>query len=398
MKNFRILLVVLTASSIASFVAAQTWTQTSAPGTNWTCVACSADGVRLAATTAPGGIYVSTNSGGTWTLCTNAPVTLSVSPFTPYQWSSIAGSADGSQLVATSDSFMPVAAFPGWVYISTNLGGNWTQSSAPGGHMNWISSGAAASGATMIVADSFGGIYTSTDHGANWSSNNAPTVAWTRLAVSADCTRWAGVVYGGAIYTSTDSGATWVTNNVANRNWRCIASSGDGMKLVAAVYGGGVYISTNAGGVWTQTIAPSKNWQAVASSTDGSRLAAGANNGGIYFSTNSGATWIQTGAPTTNWTSIVVSADGSRWVAASSKAGIYTCYVPNAPLLNLASGNNRMTLSWIVPATNLVLQRTTNFTKWSSLTNAPALNLTNLQREMWLIPSNRNEFFRLKTP
>ena len=37
--------------------AAQTWTQTSAPVTNWTCVASSADGCRLVAVVNGGGIY-----------------------------------------------------------------------------------------------------------------------------------------------------------------------------------------------------------------------------------------------------------------------------------------------------------------------------------------------------
>ena len=115
---------------------AQTWTRTSAPNTNWSDVATSADGKRLVATSAPGGIYISTNSGVAWTQATNAPVTMASPPFTPFQWSSIASSADGSRLVATSDSHAFAAAFPGWIYVSTNFGVGWIQISAPGGIVN----------------------------------------------------------------------------------------------------------------------------------------------------------------------------------------------------------------------------------------------------------------------
>src|SRR5438477_668366 len=51
---------------------AQTWSQTSAPITNWTSVACSADGTKLAAVAGGdfdrGGIYTSMDSGVTWAL------------------------------------------------------------------------------------------------------------------------------------------------------------------------------------------------------------------------------------------------------------------------------------------------------------------------------------------
>ncbi len=379
------------ASLGTDFAFSQTWTQTSAPLTNWTCVAISADGTKLAATMAPGGIYISTNSGNSWRQCANAPVST-------YRWSSIACSADGSKLVATSDSHAPVAAFPGWVYISTSSGANWAQASAPGGIMNWATSVAAANGAKMTVADyMLGSFYTSTNSGMNWYSNNAPAKGWTRLAASADGVWLAAIVHGGGIYTSTNFGTALVSNNVGSKNWSSIAASGDGMKLAAVVYGGGIYISTNAGTDWIQTTAPVRNWVAVASSTDGSRLGAAVSSGGIYLSTNSGSVWTQTSAPSTNWTSIAVSADGSKWVAASAKGGIYSCYLPNAPWLNLLSGSNRVTFSWIMPATNLVLQRTTNLTVWSNVTNASVLDLTNLQNQTVLTPSNRSGFFRLKS-
>src|SRR5436190_795884 len=68
----------------------QTWTQTSAPITNWSGVASSADGSRLVAAVSGGRIYTSTDSGAGWT-ATGAPST---------NWSAVASSADGTKLVA----------------------------------------------------------------------------------------------------------------------------------------------------------------------------------------------------------------------------------------------------------------------------------------------------------
>jgi len=54
-------------------------------------------------------------------------------------------------------------------------------------------------------------------------------------------------------------------------------------------------------------------------------------------------------------------------------------------------------LSWLVPSTNFVLQQKPDLTTtgWEILTNAPALNLTNLQDEVTLSPTNNSGFFRL---
>ena len=76
---------------------AQPWTQTSAPVTNWSSVASSADGGKLIAAVGnpfgpPGHVYTSTNSGATWAP-TTAPIT---------NWASVASSADGTRLVAAA--------------------------------------------------------------------------------------------------------------------------------------------------------------------------------------------------------------------------------------------------------------------------------------------------------
>src|SRR6185503_7225576 len=90
-------------------VFAQPWIQTSAPITNWSSVACSADGTKLVATVDGGGIYTSPDFGIAWAL-TSAP--------TNY-WTSVASSADGTKLAAV-----------GWgnvsICTSSDSGATWT--------------------------------------------------------------------------------------------------------------------------------------------------------------------------------------------------------------------------------------------------------------------------------
>ncbi|MGD0349894.1 MAG: hypothetical protein ABSB84_06210 [Verrucomicrobiota bacterium] len=169
----------------------------------------------------------------------------------------------------------------------------------------------------------------------------------------------------GFIYTSTNSGVTWISNNVPNNElWYAINSSSDGNKLVAAVYG---YNS-------------------------------GPNT--IFSSANSGFAWETNDAPNNYWRSIASSADGSKIVAVTQGGGIYTSQTDQSPQLNIAPASTSLTLSWIIPSTNFMLQQSSDLTttNWTTLTNVPTLNLSNLQNQVILCPSNGSGFYRLKTP
>jgi hypothetical protein len=66
--------------------------------------------------------------------------------------------------------------------------------------------------------------------------------------------------------------------------------------------------------------------------------------------------------------------------------------------LNLTPANGNLKFSWIVPSTNFVMQQSSDLGSWTDMTNAPALNLTNLQNEVILSPIGSSGFYRLKTP
>ena len=222
-----------------------------------------------------------------------------------------------------------------------------------------------------------------------------------------------GSIFPGFVYASTNSGLNWsLTSAPTNNAWAAIAASADGSRLVAAsgvaaVPGltyGGIYTSTNFGATWFSNSVPNAQWSAVASSADGTKLiaVAAAPVGWIYTSTNAGATWISNNVPNNSWFAVASSADGGQLVSApnSASSSIYISQSIQAPQLNLAASASSLTVAWTMPSTNFVLQQNYNLstTNWSAVANAPVLNLTNLQNQVTLPLSARNNFFRLSTP
>lgn len=374
-------------------ISAQTWTQTSAPMTNWTSVASSADGSRLVAT-ADGGfgaspIYISTNSGATWEQ-TSAPVT---------NWSSVASSADGTKLAAVGYS---------GVFTSADSGANWAAISDLSGGRRIACSG---DGTKLLVAGN--GLNRSTNFGATWTPLSGAGGAWV-IGSSADGTKLVSAYFNhngfpqGCICVSTNSGDTWTTTSAplySWTGWTALASSADGTKLAATIGytsfptgPGPIYISPDGGGTWLASSSPTSHWTSVACSADGVRLVAATMFGGIYTSTDSGATWVSNDVPVASWSAVACSADGAKLVAVADDGGIWTAQVTPAPALNLTRSGSNLSISWIVPSMNFALQENSDLStaNWMDVTNASHLNLTNLQLEVALPLSADNRFYRLK--
>jgi len=385
------------------------WTKTGAPIAVWTSIAASADGTKLVAisdrvmfyhsSTTPAGIYISTNSGTTWTVPTNVS-----SP-----WGA-AISADGSIMGAT--------AFGGGlssVWLSTNFGVTWKSVFSSSQDLGNVAS--SADGHALLIGDDIssgsGFVFVSTNFGSSWSQISLPSgSAGSYVASSADGVKMFAAGYGSTtpnlLCISTNAGVTWKKNLFApNTNWSAIACSADGNKIVASVNRGLIYTSTNLGLSWiTNNNVPSTNWNYVASSADGTRLVAvfgnSSSGGGIYTTTNSGSTWNLNTLTNEYWYAAALSADGNKWFAAAQVASfageIYAAKTLPQPAMNIAPTNGNLTVSWIVPSTNFVLQSSVDLSSWMDLTNQPVLNLTNLQDEVYLSPTNSNLFYRLKTP
>jgi hypothetical protein len=391
---------------------AQTWTQTSAPINSWSCIACSADGTKLFAG-AGGGllqgnsapIYISTNSGSSW-LATTSPTN---------EWVSIACSADGTKVVAATFTTS------GGIYTSSDSGFTWVSNNVPSQQYPWNCVASSTDGSKLFAVTTMGQLYKTINAGALWISNGTPNRA-AAIACSSDGVKLLAAPgdagdhgTSGYLCTSPDAGATWQTNGpFSRRYWASVASSPDG-KIIGAVDGNGssighVYTSTNYGGNWMTNNVPQWSWQNIALSADGTKMivagwgGSGSPFGPIYTSTDSGQTWTSNNIPIMTWQGVACSADGNEMMAVSEgtynnvgNGGIWILQTTPSPSLGF-SLTDSLQLSWLIPSTNFVLQQSSDLVNWSVVTNAPVLNLTNLQNQVALPLSDGNAFFRLATP
>jgi hypothetical protein len=402
MEYLKCLLLVVAIWSVSNSGFAQDWVQlTNAPSHNWSSIACSADGSKLVAVnddsysfggnfTFVGSIFWSTNSGANWTQASDAP---------PAGWIAVVSSTDGNTLIA-----LPA---DGPLYKSIDSGKTWSPTNTPSTLLNCI---ALSADGTKVVAGAWDDftyahslLYTSTNSCASWNTNNSPAQYWTSIASSANGARFVAVAVNptatGPICTSFNSGRSWQVTSAPQDNWYAVASSSDGVKLIAAVSGGQVYTSKDAGTNWTPTILPSAAWDSMASSADGTKLIAAQNYGGtIYTSTNSGVDWKQANVPSASWLSVVSSADGNKLAAVSFQGLIYVSQSRPSPHLSVNRLPGKLDFSWVIPSTNFILQQSHDLISWVHLTNAPMLNLTNLQNHVTVSPTNSNGFFRLSSP
>ncbi|HTV41091.1 MAG TPA: sialidase family protein [Candidatus Sulfotelmatobacter sp.] len=378
--------------SIAVGVRGQIWTPTTL-NTNyyWRGVAASADGTRLAAAasqSAGDGIYLSTNSGVTWTQAETPPGS----------WGPVACSADGTELVAVNGGV-------GGIYVSTDSGATWNPANVPA--EEWTSIAVSADGATMLAAyppDDAGpaDLYASTNSGDSWFSPTNIDGSSIAVACSEDGSMMAALTYGGegesTLIVSTNFGLTWQTAEPSSSEFG-LGCAADGSKLYAA--GTNFYVSSNWGATWPSPGPEAPVFGLFACSANGSVLMGrgpGDNSFPIYSSKNSGSTWISNNVPPAVWGAFACSADGSVLVAAAEPGGVWISKTPPpSPQLNVFSANGEVNLSWIIPSTNMVLEQSLNLNpvNWTILTNSPCLNPTNLQEQLTLQPANPAAFFRL---
>jgi hypothetical protein len=174
--------------------------------------------------------------------------------------------------------------------------------------------------------------------------------------------------------------------------------------LYNGAYSGAIYTSTNSGITWAMASAPTNYpWSYVATSADGTKLVAVASEtpdvlGTIYLSTNSGADWMTTSSSAATWRAVTCSADGAKVVAASYANGIYTLQTTPEPLLSFRSAKANALFSWPIPSLDFTLQQNSDLTttNWTDVPTPPVLNLTNLQNQVIVSPTNNAGFYRLK--
>ncbi len=364
----------------------------------------SADGSRLVAAVQNGLIYVSTNAGSNWT-GTSAPVT---------NWSFIASSADGNRLAALANAGGPGGGAICWIFTSGDGGATWTQCTLTDPMYSSLALSADGNKLAALPPNynyHGGRITCSTNFGASWSNLPGP---FRGFSITCAAEGWylfvatASSPGAGQVWASTNFGITW---NLAENgaDYLSIFCSADGQLLVAQPdpgFGGQVQISTNSGAAWTTaSLPPSSTVWNLASSADGSILIAASVQSYwpvqvslFYVSTNSGTAWASATPPSTNAASLSLSADGKRIAASTFGGGIYTWQTTPTPVLSFTPSAGSLLISWIVPSLPFVLQENADLTTsaWTDVTATPNLNFTNLHHEVTMPLSSTKRFYRLR--
>ena len=238
------------------------------------------------------------------------------------QWNGVSVSSDGTKQIACMNA--------NYVYVSTDSGSNWTQTSLPFGYWSGCSSN--GDGTKLAVGRQGGFIYTSADSGATWTPQPlSGSRNWQAISSSFDGTKLAAIVVGGCLCISTDSGVTWTDRSPTQQNWFSIASSSDGTKLAAVTWYNSTWTSADSGLTWSRRdSAPFGANYSIASSSDGTRLVIAEQGnwtyaGYIWTSTDSGATWTsRESAGLRPWTSVASSSDGRILGAVANEGHIWT--------------------------------------------------------------------------
>ncbi len=269
------------------------WVQTSIPST--LVVTCFADsGANLYAGT-DGGIFFSTNHGGSWT-------------------SINVGLSDAHVLaLGLSATSLFAGTIGGGVYLSTNNGANWKAINT--GLTSFVIDAFAVSGTNTFVSTG-SGVFLTPNDGITWKNLfSFPSIARALSIVGNNLV--AGTANG--VFLSTNDGNTWNAANTGLTDTNILAFAASDTSLLAGTSSGGVYLSTDKGGSWVAISAGLTNAPVRALAASGPNLFA-ATNTGVFFSTNNGAKWktFNTGLTNLDVRSLAVS--GSYLLAGTTGA------------------------------------------------------------------------------
>jgi hypothetical protein len=278
-----------------------TWVKTTAPSAAWTCIAYSGLSSGIAACIDGGNVYFSNNNGSSWNTFS--------SPVHSYISIGYIGQ-DASQrfVTSTSDSLIIVYRYV-WETTSPYYNTWYIETNVNLYSLSAISS-AISTDYSIFGCMYGGGIYVSSDVGSTWTQTSAPIANWSSIASNNNGQYIVACVNGGGIYSSIDYGASWLeqTNGLSNpSSWKCVAtaSNSSGSFLVGCVQNDYIYISPYFQGYqWNNSFGQfssdntthNNNWISLATDSNGQIIIGaiyGELNGYIYISNDYGITWTK---------------------------------------------------------------------------------------------------------
>ena len=288
----------------------KTWTPANSGLTRGNITALSISGSSVFAGTDGGGIFLSTNNGGSWTAVNSSVTAAYVNAFAFSGGDVYAGTSGGFFLSAnngtswtpansgsTATDLNALASSGGNIFAGTALGGIFL-SSDNGANWKAVDSGMtstgintlAIQGTNIFAGTNDAGVFLSTNNGTSWAAVHSGMTAVQVWTIAADSTDVFAGTSGGA-YHSTNNGTSWtaIDNGLTSTFVRAIAISDT--SIFAATSGGGVFRSTDKGANWTAVNTGLTNSYVYSLVVIGSNIFAGTNGGGVFRSSNNGASW-----------------------------------------------------------------------------------------------------------
>lgn len=263
----------------------------------------------------PGGIYISTNSGRSWSL-TSAPI---------LEWTSITCSGTGKYMYACSTN-------DGYIYVSSTTGNTWTLTSTDVRNYTCIATDILGVNVFASSSDYYSGyLYSSTNYGVSWIVLDSFSLYWSSITCSSDGTYAAACASGdgNGVYTTSNSGSTWNRTSLESAVWTSVSSDSTGKYLVASNSDPGTtYSSSTYGSTWVQSSIPNRQWSAIKNNGNGQYVVACAYNDYIYTSSDYGISWIVTPSIQSSWSCLSCSYNGHNIFAGDNSPGyIYSSLV-----------------------------------------------------------------------
>lgn len=254
--------------------------------TNINTVTCDSTGQYVAVgTSGNGGIYFSSNFGVTFSLTTATTTT---------GWVSLTSSSDVSS--NGTDWQLTAANKNGYVYLSTDSGSSWTAQAVycTGGSWQCVTSD---SKGQYLTANCLNGttssIYYSKNNGNTWTLSSTVFANQLSPYVGASQSTSQYMIVGAyainTIYTSNNNGKSWVANsgppNIAGPvSWGPVAmdQTGQFASMAATLTEDGeqyaaMFFSQNYGATWIRTSGSNKYFYGVSVDYNGTRWVAGGN-------------------------------------------------------------------------------------------------------------------------
>ena len=225
-------------------------------GTTWntlfslgTAVSFTLNGSDLFLGTYGDGVLFSDDQGLTWTPVNNG-IPMDPVYTTSYQQIQHLFYSNGRLYASTVATYYGYDYVCGSVYVSTNNGLTWTETSS-GIKNNFITN--IFSNGSSLFAGSYSGIYSSANNGQTWQENNSGFPNMNTYGIFSDNSLVYAGTYEGGVFKSSDHGNTWQGCNKGLPQYnKAYALGGNSSIIYVGIQYSGVFCSTDYGENWSK--------------------------------------------------------------------------------------------------------------------------------------------------